>query len=700
MQSVRLLVAGLASAALLVPAMADAQPAEGGGLVLPDEWVVLSQGDNGGLTSPLRAPSVDPLDVAPVPDVARAPDGTQVAWVGAEGVVVSDVWGGGRRVVRSFAAGEADHAGPVDFTANSSAVVFTVGDALERVDLATGARRVVGVDGRLDVPTEQGGPIRPLAIRALPTGDVVVDLMCWAESCGGDERPLVWRRDTGEFLTLPSTHVTPDGRRVVAVERVDGTPRLQVAPVRNPSDVTSLAALEGHPYALRDSGLDPSSELVALTYGDGRVEVRSLDDGSVVAQDQAPTGAHFLLSDYGYPAKDWSPDGGRLALTAVWTDPFRSQPWVLDVATGQAARAVSRDGLGVAGWDDHGRLLVEDGETYRVEEGGRLLKVAKGSLDDTEPPLRPVVGPVGRYAGEDRVATAVALSRAAFASAGTVVVARSDLYPDALSGSALAGTAGGPVLLTASDGLDARVAQEVRRLDASTAYILGTPDVMSRQVADDLRAAGVDRVVRLGGQDRFDTAALVADEVSAGDGHAFLVEGADVSPSRGWPDAVAVAGRAASTGTPVLLSFTDRLPDATREAISALGVDRVTIVGGPVAISDQVEREIRAMGVSVERVAGDTRYDTSVAVARLDGAARLPVLVTGQNWPDALAAGPAAAQVGGTVLLTPQSSITSSEAVEAYLQQQADTIERAAVAGSTGVVDQRIVRELVAVLDR
>ncbi|PPL20204.1 hypothetical protein GY24_02495 [Microterricola pindariensis] len=57
-----------------------------------------------------------------------------------------------------------------------------------------------------------------------------------------------------------------------------------------------------------------------------------------------------------------------------------------------------------------------------------------------------------------------------------------------------------------------------------------------------------------------------------------------------------------------------------------------------------------------QRIAGSDRYDTAAAISRssFDGERRVPVayVVTGEDFPDALAAGPAAAAQGGPLLLT------------------------------------------------
>lgn len=86
------------------------------------------------------------------------------------------------------------------------------------------------------------------------------------------------------------------------------------------------------------------------------------------------------------------------------------------------------------------------------------------------------------------------------------------------------------------------------------------------------------------GANRFATAA-VGNEFPARSGtnvgDAYVVDGADADPNRGWSDAVTVGSLAAQQGRPILLVTTETLPDDTQEAISNLGVDRVTIVGGP-----------------------------------------------------------------------------------------------------------------------
>jgi hypothetical protein len=123
--------------------------------------------------------------------------------------------------------------------------------------------------------------------------------------------------------------------------------------------------------------------------------------------------------------------------------------------------------------------------------------------------------PVSRVAGPDRIETAIEISKATTPSTDTVVLARADSFPDALTGGPLARRAGGVVLLTASSGLDGRVSAEIQRLFAGRSntriYLLGGSAVMSAAVESAVRPLAT-TVTRLGGADRYETSRLIATE--------------------------------------------------------------------------------------------------------------------------------------------------------------------------------------------
>jgi hypothetical protein len=108
---------------------------------------------------------------------------------------------------------------------------------------------------------------------------------------------------------------------------------------------------------------------------------------------------------------------------------------------------------------------------------------------------------VGRIAGSDRIATAVAVSRDSFpnGNAGAVVLATATDYPDALVGAPLAAAVNAPLLLTSGTTVTDATLSEIARVlpVGGTVYLLGGPAAIPTSVSSELVAAGY-QVVRYG----------------------------------------------------------------------------------------------------------------------------------------------------------------------------------------------------------
>lgn len=101
-----------------------------------------------------------------------------------------------------------------------------------------------------------------------------------------------------------------------------------------------------------------------------------------------------------------------------------------------------------------------------------------------------------------------------------------------------------------------------------------------------------------------------------------------------------------------------------RPALAAAAVAVLTLAGLGAGIAPQAARA--NPGVTVQRVSGSDRYATAVALAQRGYPTTAPVVVlaTGTNYPDALAAGPVAAQLGGPLLLTAPGFVPSAVLTE------------------------------------
>lgn len=262
---------------------------------------------------------------------------------------------------------------------------------------------------------------------------------------------------------------------------------------------------------------------------------------------------------------------------------------------------------------------------------------------------RGVTPAVDRLGGRNRIETAAALAEAAWPDgSGEVLLARADDYADALAGGALAGAADAPILLTGRDRLHPEVAVQIARLAPDRITALGGASAVSEAVLDDAAAAVGATTDRVDGDDRFATAAAIADRVetlTAGVDRVMVAEGGD-----GWPDAVAASAVAAAAGVPLLLTPGDGLAEAAAGFLARSGAERAVLLGGPATLDDRVAEDLAAAGVATERVAGDGRFDTASRLRSRAEAAGLdasdPWLVTLADWPDSLAVGPAAARAG------------------------------------------------------
>lgn len=302
---------------------------------------------------------------------------------------------------------------------------------------------------------------------------------------------------------------------------------------------------------------------------------------------------------------------------------------------------------------------------------------------------------VTRVSGLGRAETAVALSQVAFPHrSAAVVLARSDDYADALAAGPLAASMEGPILLTGPDQLDPAVADEVLRLRPETAVLVGGETALSENLEQELRAAGIPAVERIGGPTRYDTAALVAMRIG-GEG-LYIAEGSNADPARGWPDALAASPVAALQGWPVLLVARDTLPAATASALQELRPLEAVIVGGEAAVSQAVAAELAAHVPTTQRIGGVSRWETSALLAdraiESGASADSTWVASGGHWAEALIAGPAVAAAGGVLLLVDGVDLQGSPATAEWAR--AHPGQRVTIVGDGASVSSHVESQL------
>jgi putative cell wall-binding protein len=188
-------------------------------------------------------------------------------------------------------------------------------------------------------------------------------------------------------------------------------------------------------------------------------------------------------------------------------------------------------------------------------------------------------------------------------------------------------------------------------------------------------------VARLSGASDADNAVLVSRRRAAGSAAGVVVARTDV-----FADGLAGAPLAAVNQGSVLLTPPGDVPgNVVDEAARVLRPGgTVFLLGGPNAISPAVDTAFGQRGLRTERLAGADRYATAVAVAgRVSDRPGGVFLVSGEQFPDAVVAGAAAASRGEPILLVQPGALPAATA--AYLGAHSGA-SRTVVGGPAAVV--------------
>ena len=297
-------------------------------------------------------------------------------------------------------------------------------------------------------------------------------------------------------------------------------------------------------------------------------------------------------------------------------------------------------------------------------------------------PIEPETGEVVRLFGTTRYETSYKVADVLKEQLGVekfdaVVVATGKNFADALSGSYLAMMKKAPIILTNGKNDNIATLHEYileNVTENGTIYILGG----EAAVPESVEAIEGFTVRRLSGSSRYDTNLAILEEAGmAGD---ELI----VATGKSFADSLS----ASAAKLPILLVKPGKALSDDAKAIVE-GVNKIYIIGGEGAVSKEIEEELMAYG-EVERVFGNSRYETSVAVAQaFFGDFEKVVIASGKNFPDGLCGGPLAATINAPLILT---SDGKTGAAATFIQGQA--VDAGYVLGGTGAIGDSSVEEI------
>ncbi|WP_019415063.1 cell wall-binding repeat-containing protein [Paenisporosarcina sp. TG20] len=280
-----------------------------------------------------------------------------------------------------------------------------------------------------------------------------------------------------------------------------------------------------------------------------------------------------------------------------------------------------------------------------------------------------------RIAGDTRYHTSVEISKKGWKNgAATVVLARGDDYPDALSGAPLAKKYNAPILLTKKNKLNEETKKEIARLKANKVIILGGTIAISEEIVLELRSLGID-TERISGENRYDTSIEIAKRLGVPKKEAIIATGEN------FADALAIAPYAAENQIPIILTKSRALPAKTKDYLKDFS--RTIIVGGLYAVSEEIEKQLP----QPVRLSGASRYETAAEIVRFGYDENSHVYVsTGTGFADALTGSALAAQNNTAVILVKKE--VSARAELLISEQNIKTFE--VFGGSVAVSDSTI----------
>jgi putative cell wall-binding protein len=189
----------------------------------------------------------------------------------------------------------------------------------------------------------------------------------------------------------------------------------------------------------------------------------------------------------------------------------------------------------------------------------------------------------------------------------------------------------------------------------------------------------------LSGKDRYETSIRISEEGWYSSPVLVLASGEN------FPDALSAGPLASKYNAPILLSESKELRGDTEKEIYRLNPQKVFIVGGEASISKDIENKLCAKGMEIVRIGGINRYETSMKVASYVGISEKNgcVLVSGENYPDALSIASYAASNGMPVILTEKDNLPSG--FTEFMNKNVKAPDpKVYVIGGTGVISKAL----------
>lgn len=202
-----------------------------------------------------------------------------------------------------------------------------------------------------------------------------------------------------------------------------------------------------------------------------------------------------------------------------------------------------------------------------------------------------------RLGGKDRFDTNISIVDEMQVKTGTpVIIVSEENFPDALSISSVAALRGYPILMSNKDNLPDKIGQELSIIKPSKVYIIGGNSVVSDQVRNQVQNildyTGQDDIVRIYGDDRYETSLNICRYFNLDSNSVVLANGTN------FPDALSGSALAAKLNSPIILIDGE---DAEKQKgyIDSVKYNRIFILGGNTSVSSTIEDSFKGENLNI-----------------------------------------------------------------------------------------------------
>lgn len=395
------------------------------------------------------------------------------------------------------------------------------------------------------------------------------------------------------------------------------------------------------------------------------------------------------------------------------------------------------DKNGVAYVKDHNVLLSWVEKTHPVDEewtqvpykaysiitvkkDGKVIAQHKITEEDTDNNYYEVKINEGRKAlfprieGEDRYETAVKIAKEQYPNGlenKTVILATGQNFADALTANGLTNIYQAPILLTKTNSIPESVMAYLKAQQAAgkleNVLIVGKSDAVSNSISEALTKMRLS-VARVGGANRFETAIEVAKILKATVGEGKIPFSSSVRVSKvvedsqtyflangfSFADALIASVPSSRYGYPILLTDgSNHLRPETKsfldDAFKAGKLNKILVMGGTAVVSEGAKSDVP--GSKVDRLYGQNRYQTNMAVNEYFKNATKVYVVTGEKYADALVAGHLAAENNAAILMVNPKGLTKEQSD--WIKKN-DKITDYVIVGGDNAVSEKVEMEI------